>query len=288
MRSFFYFSHPERVGILVLCTLLLLLLLFPRMYGRFFARPQALPWDELEVDTLPTAAVSTPMELVPDSLFAFDPNRTEKEALISLGLEERLARRLINYRKSGGRFYKPEDLLRIYGMDSMWYQQVVEYVQIEGPPKQQRSPKNKYPGRRRYTPDPVDINTADQAALQSLPGIGTYRAERIVRFRDKLGGFYSLDQVGQTYGLPDSVFQEVRPYLRLDTPIRKIRINHCGVEELADHPYLRWHEARQIVNYRTQHGPFVDPGSMVHLKGIPEDRLKAVIPYFDFCRDCGA
>jgi DNA uptake protein ComE-like DNA-binding protein len=211
MRSFFYFSRPEREGILVLCTLLLLLLLFPRLYGRFFAPAKPLPWAKLEVDTLPAAA-TPPRMLSPDTLFVFDPNRVEKEELISLGLAENLAQRLINYRSKGGRFWKSEDLLRIYGMDSLWHKRVADYVKIEVPKTRRASKKTKTrPQRSAYSPTPLDINAADQVALKALPGIGAYRAERITRFRDKLGGFYSLDQVSQTYGLPDSVFQRIRP-----------------------------------------------------------------------------
>ena len=60
----------------------------------------------------------------------------------------------------------------------------------------------------------VNINTADTSAFIALPGIGNKLALRIVNFRDKLGGFYSIDQIGETYGLPDSVFRKIKPILK--------------------------------------------------------------------------
>ena len=62
----------------------------------------------------------------------------------------------------------------------------------------------------------IDVNTADTTAFISLPGIGSKLAARIITFREKLSGFYSVEQIGETYGLPDSTFQKIKQYLKLD------------------------------------------------------------------------
>ena len=62
----------------------------------------------------------------------------------------------------------------------------------------------------------IDVNTADTSAFISLPGIGSKLAARIVTFREKLGGFYSVEQIGETYGLPDSTFQKIKQWLKLE------------------------------------------------------------------------
>ena len=112
----------------------------------------------------------------------------------------------------------------------------------------------------------VDINTADTSAFIALPGIGNKLALRIVNFRDKLGGFYSIDQIGETYGLPDSVFRKIKPFLNLETNlVKKFNINTATKDEMKSHPYIKWNLANAIVEYRNQHGNF---SSLEDLKKI--------------------
>ena len=65
---------------------------------------------------------------------------------------------------------------------------------------------------------PIDINTADTSAFIALPGIGSKLANRIVSFRTKLGGFNSVEQIRKVYGLQDSVFMLISPFLKCDNP----------------------------------------------------------------------
>ena len=106
-------------------------------------------------------------------------------------------------------------------------------------------------------PAMIDINQADTTAFIALPGIGSKLASRIVNFRNKLGGFYSVEQVGETFGLPDSTFQIIKPRLQCEPAgVQKININTADVNMLKQHPYIRWNVANAIVQYRQQHGVF--------------------------------
>ncbi|WP_298707717.1 helix-hairpin-helix domain-containing protein [Chitinophaga sp.] len=103
----------------------------------------------------------------------------------------------------------------------------------------------------------IDINTADSAEWERLPYIGAGYAGRIVRFRERLGGFYNHKQVSETYGLPDSVFKKIQPYLQLgDESLRKIDLNETDEKSLADHPYINTKLARAIIRYRSANGRF--------------------------------
>ena len=89
-----------------------------------------------------------------------------------------------------------------------------------------------YPEKRffRKPLSPIDINLADTTAFIALPGIGSKLADRIVRFREKLGGFYSTEQIGEVYGLADSVFQKIRSLLLMKPfQVKKININTCNI-----------------------------------------------------------
>ncbi len=104
----------------------------------------------------------------------------------------------------------------------------------------------------------LDINTADAAQLSTIKGIGAVLAARIVKFRDKLGGFVSQTQYQEVYGLRPAVVQRLQKhtYIRVDLCPALLNINTADVQTLAAHPYLTYQQARSIVRYREQHGPF--------------------------------
>lgn len=121
--------------------------------------------------------------------------------------------------------------------------------------------------RSRQSVITIDINKADSAAWESLRGIGPVLAARIIRFREKLGGFYAIAQIRETYGLPDSTFNKIQPYLRLNAvSLKKLDLNSADEQTLAQHPYIRYKLARLIVLYRSNNGPFSQPSDLL---GIP-------------------
>lgn len=111
--------------------------------------------------------------------------------------------------------------------------------------------------RKKAAATVIDINTADTLAWQTLPGIGPGFARRIVSFRDRLGGFYAVEQVGECYGLADSVFQKIQPFLQIgNSSLIKLDLNLTDEKSLAAHPYIRYKLAHLIVQYRTTHAGF--------------------------------
>ena len=115
----------------------------------------------------------------------------------------------------------------------------------------------KYKTRSRAPVPEVNINAADSAQWERLPGIGPSFAKRIVRYRNRLGGFHSVQQVSEVYGLADSVFKKIQPFLRLgDVSLRKLSLNDTDEKSFAIHPYINTNLARLIVRYRSAHGPF--------------------------------
>jgi DNA uptake protein ComE-like DNA-binding protein len=131
-----------------------------------------------------------------------------------------------------------------------------------------------------YKPKVIEINEADTSAFISLPGIGSKLAMRIVNFRDKLGGFYSVNQVAETYGVPDSTFQKIKP--RLDCNIgavKKININEADINQLKSHPYIKYALANVILNYRKQHGYFKSIDDIRQIDAITEEVFRKIAPY---------
>lgn len=210
-----------------------------------------------------------------EKLFYFNPNTLSFEGWQKLGIREKTIGTIQKYINKGGHFYKPQDLKKIYGLTPEEYMILEPYIQIDV--KSENSTKQIATELReesfskpKYAP--IDINTADTSAFIALPGIGNKLASRIVNFRDKLGGFYSVEQIGEIYGLPDSTFQKIKNYLKLETnSIKKININTATKDEMKVHPYLKWNLANAIVEYRNQHGNYTSLEDLKNITLITEE-----------------
>lgn len=218
-------------------------------------------------------------------LFYFDPNTLPVDGWKKLGVREKTANTIQNYISKGGRFYKPEDISKIWGLHEDEVKRLLPYVRIEAKPA---SVYNKYPDRDKtktyekptYTITACDVNNSDTAAFIALPGIGSKLAARIVAFREKLGGFYKIDQLAETYGLPDSTFQKIKSRLVIgNNSVKKLNINTATVDELKTHPYLRYNIANAIVQYRNAHGNFLALNDLKKIMIITDDIYNKVVPY---------
>jgi DNA uptake protein ComE-like DNA-binding protein len=126
----------------------------------------------------------------------------------------------------------------------------------------------------------IDVNSADSITWTSLPGIGPVLASRIIRFRNKLGGFYAISQVRETYGLADTTFVKIQPYLQLNTvSLKNLDINQLDEKSLAQHPYIRYKMARLIVLYRNNNGPFRHAEELLDIPLVDDSIYRKLEPY---------
>ena len=225
--------------------------------------------------------------------FPFDPNRVTKEELVRLGLTNAQAAGFIRYRgHQTNRFASADDLDPLYIIPDPLKDRLKPLVQIqslttvaedtltEGAPSTYGSPAYSKPS---IAPASIDLNQATAEELQQLKGIGPYWSNRILKYRDALGGFYTVDQIATTYGFPDSTFQKVRVYLNVNSSVRAtILINEESVEALAKHPYLNRKQATVIVKYRQQHGPFEGPEDLEKVRILSKQDHSRLIPYINF------
>ncbi|MEM6395602.1 MAG: helix-hairpin-helix domain-containing protein [Bacteroidota bacterium] len=227
--------------------------------------------------------------------FRFDPNTVTQDELERLGLNVGQARAWIRYRSSGATFGKPEDIARLRVLDAEDVARLQPLVDIEGQPQiadlqaSEDGRPQTYGGTtgigEGYTVNEnisLDINAATPEDWQRLRGIGPYWAGRIIKFRDALGGFVSIDQIADTYGFPDSTFQAIRPSLRLEQSVSLLPINLASEDELKHHPYLKARQARAIVAYREQHGPFADANALKDVRLLSEADRERLVPYLSF------
>lgn len=227
----------------------------------------------------------------PKSLFYFDPNNATDSVWRELGLSDKTIGTLQKYISRGGRFRSAEELGKIYGFPAEAISILGPYIRISHQPKFNTYPKGMQNDETQHMPfkksypkreiQSFPINHGDSANWESLPGIGAKLASRIIQFRSKLGGFHSIQQVSETYGLPDSTFQKIKPYLLPDELPREaiIELNHASQEELQQHPYISYQIAKLIVAYRNQHGPFRHNEDLLKIALITPELLLKISPY---------
>ena len=162
--------------------------------------------------------------------FRFDPNDVSVEDLCRLGFTRKQAESIEKYRRSGGRFRRKEDFKRSYVVSDSIYRRLEKYIDIPL----------------------VDLNAADSADFDGLPGIGGWFASKMLEHRKALGGYSYKEQLMDIYrfdqvkydGLSDLIVvnpETVTPYPLWSLP----------ADSLRKHPYIADYEtARAIVLFR--------------------------------------
>jgi competence protein ComEA len=307
VSDYFTFTKKERRGTIALLLLIVFFITLPFLYPLFIkSKPADASAFKKEIAALKIKQQDTVRQFVQRNfdednyqnyyqpaeknyaknfkgeLFYFDPNTTTAADWQRLGLRDKTIATIQNYLSKGGRFYKPEDIGKIWGLHEDEVQRLIPYVQIAAkennyPPKNYETKTYEKP-ERSYTA--VDVNTADTSAFIALPGIGSKLAQRIINFRDKLGGFYKTEQVAETFGLPDSTFSKIKSRLVLNnTAVKHFNINTATVDEMKTHPYIRYNIANAIVQYRSQHGNFSSVADIKKIMMITDEVYSKVAPY---------
>ncbi|HET7118501.1 MAG TPA: helix-hairpin-helix domain-containing protein, partial [Hanamia sp.] len=284
LKDYFSFTKKERKGIIFTVCIILVIIILPQFFP-YFIKEEKMDTIQFEKEIAQLKIDSSSKknytknydeeyynDYTPSAkknyysknadLFFFDPNTATINDWMRLGIREKTANTIQKYISKGGKFYKPEDIKKIWGLSKTDAERLIPYVSIKNEKKEYTHYEQKeYPDKKNYSNkkeiQKIDINLADTAQYISLPGIGSKLSKRIIAFREKLGGFYSIDQVGETYFLPDSTFQKIKPYLVLNSKtIKKININSAAIDEMKSHPYIKYNIANAIFQYRQQHGNF--------------------------------
>lgn len=224
-------------------------------------------------------------------LFPFDPNTADSTQLLRLGLRPWQVRNIYNYRAKGGIYHKPSDFARLYGLTRKQYLAMEPYIRISDDyrpasemfEKHDEMVRNErdtvmYP-HKIQTFERISLNVADTGVLKKVPNIGSYFARQIVNYRNRLGGFYSLQQLLEIEDFPE----ESLKYMSIpDGDIKKINLNQLTLNQLKRHPYINFYMAREIVDYRRLKGPLHSLNDLRLLKDFSADVIKRLEPYVEF------
>lgn len=196
-------------------------------------------------------------ENIPVILASFNPNTTDSITFRRLGLPAWMAKNILHYRAKGGKFRKPEDFKKVYGMTEEQYSALLPYIHI--PPEdtvhhipQLYIAQNVPMKNIKYEPGTIlDLNRADTTELKKIPGIGSAIARLIIGYRQRLGGFYQIEQLKDI----NLNIQQLRAWFSIDPAnVHRINLNRISVDRLRSHPYINFYQAKAIVEYRKKKG----------------------------------
>ncbi len=298
MKEIFRFSRSERIASLIILVLTLAVLLGLAYVRHLRPLPakQVRVLDSLITVALPAGEISSAGEEKPEREAGSpvtagkkklapppvrDPNTMTRREWEELGLPPRVIRTLLNYRSKGGVFRKKEDVKKIYGMSDSLYGRIAPFLAVEEEMRQKEVPPA---GEKAPTSSPalyrLEINSADSAAFDSLPGIPPFLARRIVRYRKLLGGFVRKEQLLEVYGLDSTTYAKIKERITTDTVrVRKINVNTCDETTLSRHPYLSQKDAGAVIFYRDHFGRITDLQVLSEQHVLPEKTFLRIRPY---------
>jgi len=291
LKAYFTYNNRERNGIIILLAIIVLLIVSMQLLP-YVVKPPEVNFINLEKevtdlnvnqinqtsDEVAVASVNEETEIkdLQQQLMNFDPNTADEAAFKQLGFSGKQIKTLLNYRNKGGHFYKKEDLKKIYGVSETFYEKVEPFIVFNSTKTHSDIPERK----TEMVANKVELNAADSLTLVALRGIGPAFAHRMIVYRNKLGGYYEIQQLKEVYGMDSARFELFSSQLSLNSDlIKKMNINSVKLEDLKKHPYVKYELANLIINYRNQHGAYQHVDDIKKLRLLTDEVYLKLVPY---------
>jgi DNA uptake protein ComE-like DNA-binding protein len=235
---------------------------------------QLLPFIKIDTSRFISPELSAGISVL--NPYFFDPNTVSREELFSMGMRESLINSIINYRKSGGRFYLKEDFRKIYTLTPEEINALEPFIVISADSAGNGSFMEMESGDQIS----LDLNLSDTLDLQQLPGIGPSFASRIVKYREILGGYSRKEQLLEVYGIDSARYAGISKQVYVQAlNLRKIDINLATIKDLMKHPYIEFYLAKSIVVHREKIGKYSRLEELLDARLIYKDLYDKIMPY---------
>jgi competence protein ComEA len=227
------------------------------------------------------------------SPFYFDPNKLEEQQWVKMGMNEKIIRNILHYREKGGNFRDKTGFEKIYGMNDSIFAILEPYIRFEDKEiptsssfidyhdKDSARPANQF---TKHQPDTViaELNSVDSVSLLSLDGIGPYYAGKIIRYRDRLGGFTCTEQLMEIKGMDSTRYDQFKGQVTVSPQlIRKINLNTVTFKELLKHPYFEYYLVKEIFNYKDGIRAYDSVEQLRKLPVMYEELYGKIAPYLE-------
>ncbi|MCF6364649.1 MAG: helix-hairpin-helix domain-containing protein [Bacteroidales bacterium] len=205
----------------------------------------------------------------------FNPNIISDFEWKRLGFSTKQITVIRKYLDKGGKFYKKEDLKKIYGIKEFQYERIKNYIKI---PIKEDSTEIK---EKEVNIKPkVNINNLSIEEMKKYGKFWQFNATRIVKYRNLLGGYYKKEQLLEVYGMKREYYLKVADDITIDkSKLEKININFAEVSELGRHPYITYKEAEKILKYRNRKGSYKNLEDLINKEIVTKSLYDKISPY---------
>ncbi len=216
----------------------------------------------------------------------FNPNDADVAKWMQFGLSLKQAQSIEKYKNKGATFREKSDVRKLFVINEELYQLMKPFIHLPDslPPRDFFEGKEGLKKSKLQTNDNpwIDLNTTDTTELKKLRGVGSYYARQIIWYRDKLGGYYSRNQLYEIERMRPETVQKIWPFVWVDSnKIIKIHVNSTTAPEMVKHPYFTWNMAISIQDYRDFTKKFKSTHQLVEIGLLNEEIYSKLAPYLE-------
>lgn len=289
--SFLHFSKDQRKGLLALFVIIIGLQITYCLIDFTPKRKSSLKeqqWLSVqkEVDALKSEQPKTVYKMHP-----FNPNFITDAKGYKLGMTVEQIDRLLAFRKQGKFANSPEEFQKVTGISDSLLNVMAPFFKFpdwvnkktDGTFQYSNAKSNWKVYPKKEMAKVIDINLATKEDLMKVYGIGDAISDRILKQREILGAFVSMEQMNDVWGLSPEVIEKLNQGFKISMPPKpnKININNASIKELGQFPYFRYPISKNIVTYRSMNGD-INTEDLSKIKAFPVDRIKIIALYLEF------
>lgn len=289
LKGFFYFRKSDRKGIVALGCIAVFAL------GVLMVLDRMEEQKEQSMDTPVFVADdhNRPLSVSKKRLHVFDPNTVDSLTLIQFGIKAWKVKNFLHYRAAGKVFRSAEDIGDTYGWTAEDVQRLTPYVRV-GTAYQKRKETPRFEERKEHkeegakpvetkkfhTLTKVDVNEADTAMLRRIPGIGEKISVAIVRYRQRLGGFHSVEQLREI----SIVSPELMEWFTVSSSaaVQQIHLNKASFQALNSHPYITYEQTKSLLQYIRLYGEVKREETLMSTGIFTKEELERLRPYITY------
>ena len=287
--SYFNFSKSQRTGLVFLLVLIVILqaiYFFIDFSLPIKENPEKEKWlaVQSEIDSVKGVVLNNSYKIYP-----FNPNFISDYKGYKLGMSIQEIDRLLAYRKQNKYVNSAEEFQKVTQVSDSLLRVLApnfkfpDWVNKKNTAASFTNSKYSVFAKKEKTVI-IDINTASLGDLIKVYGIGEVTAQRILSYKEILGGFVAMEQLNEVWGLSPEVLANLNKQFQVKSTlgIKKYDINNASIKELAQFPYFKYTIARQIVMYRSMNGDIHNIEDLTKIKGMPNDKIKIIVLYLEF------
>lgn len=289
LKGFFYFRKSDRKGIVALGCIAVFALGVLMVLDRMEEQKE----QSMDTPVFLEDYHKKPLSVSKKRLHVFDPNTVDSLTLIQFGIKPWKVKNFLHYRAAGKVFRSAEDIGDTYGWTAEDVQRLTPYVSV-GTAYQKRKETPRFEERKEHkeegakpvetkkfhTLTKVDVNEADTAMLRRIPGIGEKISVAIVRYRQRLGGFHSVEQLSEI----SIVSPELLEWFTVSSSaaVQKIHLNKASFQTLNNHPYISYEQTKSLLQYIRLYGEVKDEETLLATGIFAKEEMEKLRPYIAY------